>query len=274
MYTPLFSPLEFRSPSRHFCISMDKKRVAYCYIRKNACTSFKYLLSRKPTIAIRVKKAIGLKNYNDRDHLANIKHLLIRKDNYKNGDYHETIFVYRNPVDRAISTYLNKFVASSGAADIHRNYRSVMARNPENATFLDFLMYAGHDFSDIDCHLWPQKAHLWDIEYSRAIDINSLYDEMTELIGSTLAEKFFSKRSNATESDGCSISDSLIDVSAVTLRDMKQRGASFDKSSFLSSETEEIIERRYKDDYEMMRAIRMGRNACNMSEAGPTPKAS
>ncbi len=259
MYVPSFSPDEFRSPTHHFRISTGEKKIAYCYIRKNACTAFKYFLSRRPTLSIRLKKVLGFKRYNDPDHFVNIRPFLIQKNDYAKGDYRETIFVYRDPVDRTVSTYLNKFVDNSGAEVIRGNYERVMARDPEDATFMDFLQYASHDFSEIDCHLWPQKAHLWDVTYTRAINIKAVHEEMVDLIGAQLAERFFSKRSNATDSNGRSMSEPLVDIPASRLRDMKQRGITFGKVCFLSRQVEEIIGQRYRSDYEMMQAIEHSR---------------
>lgn len=260
MFKPTFAPNEFRSPAQHFCISIDGRQIAYCYIRKNACTAFKYFMSGNPSILLRLKKFLGRRKYNDPDNIVNIRHLSIAQNAFNNSDYCETIFVYRDPVERAIATYLNKFVDKKGAADILRNFEVITGGDPDSASFRNFLEYASFDFSLLDCHLWPQKSHLWDIEYTSAIDIRALLDEMTRLVGAKLAGRYFSQSVNSSGSHPALISQSLMDVPALKLREMKSNGAAIDKICFSNDEVMQFMKQRYRNDFLMINELRQQRH--------------
>ena len=183
-YRPLFTRHEFHHNTGHYEINLGGRKILYAYIRKNACTAFRRLLNDEYH---RLHPSTdGARQRKREDFLlsGNMKtFLVLRKDLNDVSAYDNTMFVYRNPLDRLISVFTNKFIANKGAKDIARNFENLTGLDFDEATFSDFMSYAQNDFEKLDRHLWPQKAHLWDIEYTDAISMDRLQQSMKGLIG-------------------------------------------------------------------------------------------
>ncbi|MBU2963479.1 sulfotransferase family protein [Citreicella sp. C3M06] len=165
-YRPAFDSGEFvRNDLHYFLPNEDGKAILYTYIRKNACSAFKRLMAEKSP-----DKTPGLKKF---------KQFRVPLDNVS---FDEAIFVYRDPFDRAISAFLNKFVDKSGNADIFESFKSQTGKDPYTATFRDFTQYLDAPFKNLDPHVWPQKSHLLEVDYTLPL-------EMKEL-PATMAKKF------------------------------------------------------------------------------------
>ena len=122
----------------HFAFEANKKKIVYCYIRKNASSSFKRLMiSRSP-----------YKNKR-KDFQSSLKFLsqfyAAKTQQFEKFDH--SIFVVRDPVDRILSVFKNKFVKKTGNIDIFESYARVTGKNPETATFSGFMTdYIGRSF--------------------------------------------------------------------------------------------------------------------------------
>lgn len=179
----------------HYQFEIEGRSYVYCYIRKNACSAFKKLIC-------------GVSGF--RENVSEYKHNLQFMDKYHRintldsiSDADHVICVYRDPIERALSIYLNKFVFRRGNHDIFTNYYNITTCDPREATFREFVSnYLSKLNNKIDPHCHTQYSHLKQVLYTDAILMETLYEEMSLLIGKKLSEKYFKHKSNASSSDG------------------------------------------------------------------------
>lgn len=154
-----------------------------------------------------------------------------------------SIFVYREPIDRLVSAFNNKFIVKHGHEDIFRNFEKRMEKSAAKATFEDFVEYTRRPFNSLDPHVWPQKAHLLDIEYTLVIKIENLTDVI----------------SNNFPSLACHFSQSYNSTKKVLSSDEDLTRVPADQLVPISiSNVERLwadIEERYSCDVEMIREI-------------------
>lgn len=161
----------------HLTFDLGGVRIAYAYIRKNACSTFKRAVGMPDTRIEGVEAAFPF----DRRHDV-------------------AIFVYRDPVERLVSLYKSKILEQRNAIDIQRIYRETMGEEPSGFDrFVDFCILG------IDPHSWTQASHLRRLKYL-AIPMHELHTEMVRLVGETAAAPFATK-SNATREDTIDVSD-------------------------------------------------------------------
>lgn len=158
-FKPEFSSAEFRRPQGQYLIRNEETgHLLYTYIRKNACSSFKALMLD------RAREKSG-------SEMARLAEFLCADpQEYASS----SVFIYRDPVERLVSAFVNKFVQISGNKDVFNNFEERTGNKAETATFREVVDYVGGGFPGIDPHFWPQKSHLADIEYRHAIDIGML----------------------------------------------------------------------------------------------------
>jgi hypothetical protein len=255
-YTPSFATDEFWKPSPHYGITIGGKRILYAYIRKNACTAFKRLINRRLHPKYAVKMALGQEKH-DRYHIqGNMKYFALpRKGDIDPTRYDEIIFVYRDPVDRFVSVFTNKFVDDDNNVDIRTNFEGLTGIDLEDATFRDFMLYAQNDFCSLDCHLAPQKSHLRNIPYSRPIALGQLSSTMTELIGAGAANEWFGRKVNASTTSGSIGTEKALDLPVSELRNRQRQGTALHKSNFITDELEDFIHIKYEQDYKMIEEV-------------------
>lgn len=256
-YTPNFCSGEFHKPTGHYHIETDGTKILYAYIRKNGCTAFKKLINRNTHPKYKIKSILGLER-NKKEHIeGNMKYYRVsRLDPECLADYDHVMFVYRDPVDRFISTYINKFIDQNGAEDIKNNYEFCTGKSFVSASMKDFVEYALKDFKDLDVHLWPQKSNLADVSYSTPVPLAGLQSTMSEIVGEAFAKKWFEKKENASGGrDGISCED-LTGVPADKLRKFREDGKSLSKENFLTDEVVQFVDQRYNCDKRMIFQIK------------------
>lgn len=183
--------LRQRNGYPHFLFHLDGKKIIYCYIRKNACSAFKRMLVDLSDVEAKPSRPEERAAFLFRHHLARYPH------DFKQVDH--TIFVHRDPTERAISLFRNKFIQRSGSGDIFKSYEAQTGRSPETASFKDFVThYLTGDMRRIDPHVLAQRRHLLPIIYSDAIEMGQLHETMCGVIGSDLADRYFLVRTNQT----------------------------------------------------------------------------
>ena len=165
----------------HLGFRMGGKRIAYAYIRKNACSAFKLALGFSPSTQFdKIEPHFRWKWWHW---------------------YHATIFVWRDPEERLVSLYRNKILDRMDAGDILASYRSVMGDEP--SSFEKFAEYAS---LGADPHCRPQYDHLKPLRYSHAIPLARLHEAMVEIVGSEAA-KPFAQNTNASVPHEVEITD-------------------------------------------------------------------
>lgn len=181
-----------RQGDLHLICEVGGLTLGYCYIRKNACSSFKRLFIEHAEVpydpAVHPRKIDFM-----------IAHQMMRSADAPRCD--RIVFVYRDPFARAASLYKNKFVTRDGHEDIFASYAAITGRDPDTASFRDFVeLYLRPDMRDLDPHVAPQAAHLKHFRYTDAIPIGDLHGRMTEILGADLADAYFKRPVNATRS--------------------------------------------------------------------------
>lgn len=172
------------------------------------------------------------------------------------------IFVYREPLERVLSFYLNKIVDQKNAEDALGNFSSVMGIHPDECTLYDFLTYLQKGMDVIDVHLIPQKAHLFEQDYF-PISIDSLKLDVSRFIGQQRAEKFFGVLKNSTSSgdtvpggvDKSSKPEKLYEYEAAMLREMRRSGIDILKNDLIFDDLEQTVRSIYETDYGMIEEI-------------------
>ena len=177
--------------SLHFIFKFAGKRIVYCYIRKNACSAFKRLIVGLSDAGPKPKPRENPLFYMLRHH---------RVENFKDivkADH--VIFVHRDPIDRIISLFKNKFIQQKENIDIFKNYWNVTGNDPTNATFRDFVEnYLNNHMDELDPHLLPQRTHLLPIVYTDSIPILKLHEAMATILNIQTADTYFSSEMNST----------------------------------------------------------------------------
>lgn len=177
-----------RRQPRHLAFSFEGRRIVYCPINKNASTAFTaFLMSLLPQGGDTPKRLAGRS--------ARFK-MFAEAFPYRfperNASRDMTVFVYRDPFERIVSFYLNKFVQLSGARSALNSYRQITGCDPETATFHslvhDYLAHGGHLR---DPHTRPQRDHLLPMRYSHAIPIGHLHAAAAEIFSQETADAFF-----------------------------------------------------------------------------------
>lgn len=231
----------------HFQFSLNGKIYVYCYIRKNACTAFKFFL-----VGISPHKEKLIEYQNPFDFLTS-HHAIKDIQEIKKADH--IIFVYRDHLERAVSLYKDKFIIRRNNVDIFRDYKLVTGESPEEATFHSFVSkYIKNEANDP--HVRPQYEHLLPLVYSNAIAMQNLYTEMEHLVGKALAEKYFKSKTNSTDSfNEYSEPSSNIPARLLTER-YKNEGSLPSASSILTFEIEIILDIIYHQDLKMLRQLK------------------
>lgn len=233
-----------------FSINVDGVDILYTYIRKNACTSFKRLF-----------KTYSSYNFHDSGgDLKGMAHNHLVKWAEEADKVSSKIFIYRDPLERVVSVFKNKFIQESGAVDITKDFLNVTGKNVEECTFYDFIfLYVSKIKAEgnIDAHLLPQVWHLMPIEYNCAIPLEKVEIGMSEIIGREVAKTHFSKPVNSTSQN---VSVDIEDASNLTVNELRkiyQCEAIYPSlSSLVDADMEELLHSIYKDDYSMLSRLR------------------
>lgn len=174
----------------HVICEVGDMTLGYCYIRKNACSSFKRLFLD-----------MGPEDLDPEDWSRPIDFMMSNQmmRSADAPDCDRIVFVYRDPVERIVSLFKNKFIMRDGHEDLFRGYEELAGEAPEKTTFRRFVgTYLRPDLRQLDLHVLPQAWHLKRFQYTDAIPIGDLHARMTGILGSELADRYFARPVNAT----------------------------------------------------------------------------
>ena len=176
----------------HFQFVANGKRYIYCRIRKNGCTAVqRFIIATSPH-----------RETDDGGGLAFLRrrHSVRSTNRVRSADHR--ILVYRDPLERIKSLFVNKFVQRDRSGDIFKNYWRVTGKDPKNAKFEEFIVDYLSRLGDapLDPHVWPQHWHLCDVIYDLAIPLRSLADGMSKALGPSIASDYFKHKVNPSAS--------------------------------------------------------------------------
>ena len=229
----------------HFCLDVNGKKIGYCYIRKNGCSSFKKMFLEQsphgydPASQTRPIDFIRMNHLMEDSDFATCDHVVL---------------VYRDPVKRMLSLFRNKFILCSGAEDLFANYERVTGTAPLDASFRSFVMdYLHQPWAALDRHTLPQRYHLRRAVYTDVMPVEKIYDRMIGVVGQSMADEYFRRPLNRT-SDVEHVEMKGADVMPVeALRGhYAQRRVLPDDASLLGENLGEVLKDRYQMDFEFI----------------------
>lgn len=232
----------------HFGLEIDGRMIGYCYIRKNACSSFKKMfLDCSPHRAQKHPDQRPIDFIRQYHRLA--PGALAACD--------RVVFAYRDPAERTLSMFRNKFIAQTGATDISASYTRMTGQPPQEATFRSFTQaYLGHRFSRLDRHVLPQRMHLQRVRYTDAIPVQDLHAGMCRVIGPELADRYFLRPVNRTSDVPLRPMPDAADRPVRELREIYAReGCMPDNASLLPASVAARLRKRYAMDHEIIRTV-------------------
>ncbi|PJI93182.1 sulfotransferase family protein [Yoonia maricola] len=241
--------LEWDQPTasrNHFEFVVDSKKYMYSYVRKNGCSAFKKLIH-------------GISPFADNVEDAHVDLAFLRRHHTfdKSSDlnaFAATIFVYRDPFERLISAYTNKFVQQKGQEDIFANYKKKLWRDPNKASFKKFVLSYCRSVENRDGHIRAQCDHLLPIRYNAVFPLHELYENMKLLIDPELADKYFARATNASHAQPPS--EDLCRIPALQLHDtFLKTGRVPNKADFYRDDLIAHCRKVYAKDYEMISRI-------------------
>lgn len=235
----------------HFVVEVGDVRIAYCYIRKNACTSFKRLFMDHPP-----KGAKAAAELRPIDFMR--RHMLLEER--ARSDCDAAIFVYRDPVERILSLYRNKFIAREGNSDLFSHFHLLTGMDPGRASLRSFVeRYFRKRFIKLDRHVLPQRLHLQRMVYTHPTPIGALHRTMSSILGAGLADEYFRAPENATRMRRTEAVSGAADLPAEALtRRFRASGALPSDDSLLDDDLRRGIERIYRMDVALIDTLQAG----------------
>jgi hypothetical protein len=230
-----FHPLRHRLES-HFVFEVDGQRIAYCYIRKNACSAFKHLMLDAAGYDGPRAGSIGF--LYSRYPARGLAHVL-------SSDWR--MFVYRDPIDRAASLFRSKMIMQKGAKPFLANYRQITSSDPNDATFSRFVTeYLTR--RNLDVHARDQSSHLLPIRYNSVSTLGTLHDDVQRICGAQIADTYFSRPTNPTSSHLSQQPSSDVPVHVLKAH-YEDTGELPSKGALLTPDLEASIRHIYRRDY-------------------------
>ena len=227
--------------TRHFLLEVGGRRIAFCYIRKNATNSFKELAAALSPHRERLAESPNTYQFLRSFHGASPEDVAASAN---------VVLTMRHPLDRMISVYRNKFVQRVGNEQLFKSYARATGRDPDDASFTDLVLrYATLPVSELDPHLVPQTGHLLPVVYTDAIPLACLHSRMSKLLGPVLADRFFALRRNSSTAAEDHASEPAVAVTSADLHvRFKATGRLPPASAFVSPSIEAAVADIYAAD--------------------------
>jgi len=189
---PPLSNALMRSPTSQ-AMMVEDLRLVYLPLAKNACSSLKRMVASLGGVELEPGEDIHIKLDTNRTGLqfADRSEEDIRKA--LSGPDWMRFVVIRDPFDRLVSAYIEKFVLHRDVPRIEETvgpaYRSVFGREaltPEDfvrgITFRGFVTFILHeDPKTLDFHWQPQSEQLGNIAFTHVYDVKQLDDLAEDL---------------------------------------------------------------------------------------------
>lgn len=238
----------------HFGITVGGVSIAYCYIRKNACSAWKRLFIEEATEPFDRSEGREIEFMAARNGLRTIAAI---------ERHHHRVVVIRDPVERYVSAFVSLMIAHTPPPTRHLRKRGSKAFGMpvEEASFDLFLAHQmptiGGRRGRIDKHFWPQAWHLAPTTYTDVIDIERLAPAMKAMLGDTLGARYFDRPVNATAIAPTYDDPEAAILQARVLRERyRETGRLPGKASFLGGGRDAIIRAAYAEDDALYRACR------------------
>jgi hypothetical protein len=231
-----FQPLR-RQLRSHFLFEIGGQSIAYCYIRKNACSAFKRMILDQAGYDGAWEDAIQFLLT-----LAPPSLSAARAAKWR-------IYVHRDPFERAVSLFRNKLVMREGDRDFIPDFERVTGQDADEATFEQFVTayLAG---KPRDPHTWSQASHLLPMSYNCVATLATLFEDMRPIVGEELAGRYFAKPAN--QSSAALHNETSFDVPVRLLRERYAETGELPSNAALDEPgVRAIVRGLYADDYHL-----------------------
>lgn len=254
--TPLIHSFDNRKSNKkgrahYYWNSSDGTSICYSYIRKNACSAFKLLLQ---------EEVVHCTSWQDASKALQCQSL------HQAAASDIRLFVYRDPIERIVSGYINKCIQMSGNADVASSIKRSTGLIVDEISFDQFVnLYLVNvlDSPDsVDAHFHPMQWHLLPMEYNCAVPIEVLEQAMKSILGDSIGSLYFSRPVNRSNQllKRTDINSGLTGVDS-TCRPLdlisrsKCRHQDFHGFDFVSPALRDVLHRLYLDDFNMIEAL-------------------
>lgn len=239
----------------HFGVRVNSVDVAYLYIRKNACSSWKRLLVENSPYKDRRSEY--------RSDVAFLQKFHSISRTQKLAGYPNRIVVVRDPIERCVSGFLNQIVMRKGEGS--RPIQHVERRCNEGIGRMTFRQFVESyllitDEGNLNPHFIPQVSHLAPMRYTHMWHLNELESRAKSLFGCEVGERYFGKRWNSTGKVG-RYETPAADLTVDTLyRRFRKERTLPSVDALLDEALSEALNDVYSKDRELVGSIR-GRSA-------------
>lgn len=231
----------------HFKLTIGDKTLLYTYIRKAACSAFKnFFAAQSPFRSSRSDYASDMAFLADHHRVATLEDI---------GEFDHSIVVIRDPIERMVSCFVNKFVVRKGNGDIFTSVERTTGRDPSDLSFTQFCTeYLSQQEQSLDPHCHSYCYQLLPIQYTDAIAIESLNHTMATIVGEALAGEYFEQRHNSIGQK--KYDDDVSETSSAVLHEtFRAKGFVPSFEALVSTALRARLEGIYRDDYAMIRAL-------------------
>lgn len=242
----------------HFRIDVNGG-VGYCYIRKNACSSFRRFIVETSSLAEREQV-----QPDGRDRMRfMVEHHKMRRHELE--ALPALIVVLRDPLERVVSGFLNQFVMRIGkrSTDLHRSIEDAVENTSESVTFNEFVnsYLACRPWEHVDRHFWPQVRYLAPVTYTHVLSQGTLAEDTERVFGSDASKRYFETRLNSTQGIERTQWYGAEDLAAGTLvRRFRKKKPLPRERDFLSGQGHTVLNRIYGDDVAVFEAYQRVRS--------------
>ncbi len=227
----------------HFQVKIDDEWFVFCTIHKNASSSIRRLIENASKVKRDDEESIF--------HFLFVNHLA-RSVGDINKSRNVMAFV-RDPVERVVSCYQNKFIQRQGNRTIFKDYGDVMGKGAEFATFEQFVEgYIDRCFNGKstvnkkhDRHIYTQHQQLLPLNY----DIVARVEQFDSVLKSVGVSHYLPQgRENSTSGK-----ESFPGAASISADILHQRylstGRTPDRDSLLTPRLVDKIKDLYHDDF-------------------------
>lgn len=237
----------------HFVFPIEGVQFGYLYLRKNGCSTFRNLMEMSA-----------------RENDLGSSHSVFKMPSlsaFSSSRYR--LAILRDPVERIVSCWNNKFIQQYGHKDMMQNFSQLCSIPEENITFVEYVTnyvrLAGS--TKMDVHLLPQSMYMFPLNlYTNIYFLSELNSEIRKIIPVKVFAKVFGQLRNNTSQFLASPTTS--DIASMPVAVLRKK---FEKTNTIPNFRDiidenmlEIIQDVYSEDYKLIEAV----SADRMSDFG------
>lgn len=230
----------------HFVTALNGDNIAYCYLRKNACSSWKSFILRNEEVA-------GI-SHADQMKLLKRKYRLDDFDSFYQCKYR--IAVLRDPIQRLYSGFINQVVMRlKRGGDVIDSVEAVIDFPISEITFHDFVYkyLISVKPGSLDGHFKPQSLQMYPKEYySHIFKMDNMNEHISNIFGKEVSESYFLNHINQTSRIN-KVDGEFAKVKISQLNEYyNQNGSLPSFISLLGDEIAKDLQSLYRDDFKIL----------------------